>query len=217
MSILRHRQGDEQRSSQYDALMAAEAKAVAEAKGVHSGKEFPLARIIDASEVSFIRRRLSTSLSFPFVSLAHIRPNALLQSSTKAAPFLSSLKRAGRVPGIVDFVASGSRFKIYIPKQDVKLTLVLSNIRAPRTARNASEKSEAFGTEAATFVSRKVLQRDVEVVVETTDKSGGFIGKVCYAHFETHLRPHQPITHVSPSCSSISTARTSLNFSSRKV
>ena len=52
VSIIRHRQGDEQRSSDYDKLMAAEAKAVAEAKGVHSGKEFPLSRIIDASEVS---------------------------------------------------------------------------------------------------------------------------------------------------------------------
>lgn len=51
---MRHRQGDEQRSSDYDKLLAAEAKALAAAKGIHSGKEFPLARIIDASEVSFI-------------------------------------------------------------------------------------------------------------------------------------------------------------------
>lgn len=34
--------------------MAAEAKALAAAKGVHSGKEFPLGRIIDASEVRSI-------------------------------------------------------------------------------------------------------------------------------------------------------------------
>lgn len=52
LSVIRHRQGDEQRSSDYDKLMAAEAKALAETKGVHSAKEFPLARVIDASEVS---------------------------------------------------------------------------------------------------------------------------------------------------------------------
>ncbi|KAL8292267.1 hypothetical protein RQP46_001733 [Phenoliferia psychrophenolica] len=149
VSVMRHRQGDEQRSSEYDKLMAAEAKALAEAKGVHSGKDFPLGRIIDASE-----------------------------SAQKAAPFLSSFKRAGRTPGVVDFVASGSRFKIFIPKQDTKITLVLAGIRAPRTARNPSEKSEPYGQEAATFVSRRCLQRDVEFSVEANDKTGGFIGKM---------------------------------------
>lgn len=34
------------------------------------------------------------------------------QSSHKAAPFLSQFKRTGRLNGIVDFVASGSRFKV---------------------------------------------------------------------------------------------------------
>ncbi|KAI5475177.1 transcription factor (Snd1/p100) [Pseudohyphozyma bogoriensis] len=149
VSVIRHRQGDEQRSSDYDKLMAAEAKAIAETKGIHSGKDFPLGRIIDASE-----------------------------SAQKAAPFLSSFKRAGRTAGVVDFVAAGSRFKIFVPKQDTKLTFVLSGIRAPRTARNPSEKSEPYGQEAATFMTRKVLQRDVEFLVESADKSGGFIGKL---------------------------------------
>ncbi|KAK4705914.1 staphylococcal nuclease domain-containing protein 1, partial [Phenoliferia sp. Uapishka_3] len=149
VSVIRHRQGDEQRSSDYDRLMAAEAKAIAETKGLHSGKQFPLGRIIDASE-----------------------------SAQKAAPFLSSFKRAGRTAGVVDFVAAGSRFKVFIPKQDTKITLVLSGIRAPRTARNPHEKSEPYGQEAATFVSRRCMQKDVEFLVEATDKSGGFIGKM---------------------------------------
>ncbi|KAM0752525.1 hypothetical protein T439DRAFT_324618 [Meredithblackwellia eburnea MCA 4105] len=149
VSVIRHRQGDEQRSSDYDRLMAAEAKAVAEAKGVHSGKDFPLGRIIDASE-----------------------------SAQKAAPFLSSFKRSGKIAGVVDFVASGSRFKIFIPKQDTKITLVLGGIRAPRTARSAHEKSEPFGPEAATFTSRLCMQKDIEFTVDATDKSGGFIGKL---------------------------------------
>ena len=68
--------------------------------------------------------------------------------------------------------------QVFIPKQDIKLTLILSGIRAPRTARNLGEKSEPFGIEAAKFVSRKCMQKDVEVLVETTDKSGGFIGKM---------------------------------------
>lgn len=65
-----------------------------------------------------------------------------------------------------------------IPKQDTKLTLVLSQIRAPRTARNPAEKSDPYGQEAATFSARRLLQRDVEFSVDNTDKSGGFIGRL---------------------------------------
>jgi hypothetical protein len=49
-------------------------------------------------------------------------------------------------------------------------------IRAPRTARNTSEKSEPYGAEAAEFATRRYMQRDVEIEIEMTDKSGGFIG-----------------------------------------
>jgi endonuclease YncB( thermonuclease family) len=52
----------------------------------------------------------------------------------------------------------------------------LTGIRAPRTARSASEKSEPYGTESAEFATRRYMQRDVEIEIETTDKSGGFIG-----------------------------------------
>ena len=55
-----------------------------------------------------------------------------------------------------------------------------AGIRAPRTARNASEKSEPYGAEAAEFATRRYLQRDVEIEIETTDKSGGFIGTVYF-------------------------------------
>ncbi|GAA6022947.1 hypothetical protein JCM11491_005479 [Sporobolomyces phaffii] len=152
VSVLRHRQGDDQRSSEYDALLGAEMRAIEDKRGVHAGREFPAPRVIDASE-----------------------------SAHKAAPFLSQFKRAGRLTGVVDFVASGSRFKIWIPKQDVKLTFVLANIRAPRTARNASEKSEPFGPEAALWSNRKLLQREVEFSVDATDKAGGFIGRLAVA------------------------------------
>jgi staphylococcal nuclease domain-containing protein 1 len=60
------------------------------------------------------------------------------------------------------------------------LILVLdhSGIRVPRTARNASEKSEPYGSEAYEFATRRYMQRDVEFEVESIDKSGGFIGSL---------------------------------------
>jgi staphylococcal nuclease domain-containing protein 1 len=53
-----------------------------------------------------------------------------------------------------------------------------SGIRAPRPARNASEKGEPYGSEAYEFAMRRYMQRDVEFEVESVDKSGGFIGSL---------------------------------------
>lgn len=85
-------------------------------------------------------------------------------------------------------MASGSRFKVYMPKENTKLTFVLAGIRAPRVARAGSgEKSEPYGVEAHKF-SSKYMQRDVEIgtfvpkdhwliiAFDSTDKTGGFIG-----------------------------------------
>lgn len=149
-TVLRHRQGED-RSSEYDQLMATEMKAQTEGKGLHSGKEFPLPKITDVSE-----------------------------NANRANSYLSGWKRQNKMPGVVDYVASGSRFKIWFPKQDLKFTLVLSAIKCPKTARHPGEKSEPFGAEALDFVNQLILQRDVEVQVEATDKSGGFIGSLFF-------------------------------------
>ncbi|KAI0305558.1 transcription factor [Multifurca ochricompacta] len=146
--VVRHKRDDEDRSPDYDKLMAAEQTAAAEGRGIHSGKEQPAPR----------------------------PPLNLSEASNRAAQFLNGFKRLGRIPAVVDYVATGSRFKIFLPKDNQVLTLVLGGIRAPRTARSASEKNEPYGTEAAEFATRRYMQRDVEIEIETTDKSGGFIG-----------------------------------------
>lgn len=98
------------------------------------------------------------------------------ETPEKAKAYLGFLRRKKRVPGVVDFVSSGSRFKVIIPSENARLTFVLGGIRAPRTARNASEKSEPFGPEALEYSSRRCMQRDVEVDVDDVDSFGGFIG-----------------------------------------
>src|SRR3569623_2114196 len=99
----------------------------------------------------------------------------------------SVLQRQKRVPAIVDFVKSASRFTVLVPRENAKLTLVLSGIRAPRSARNPEEKSEPFGQEAHDFANRRCMQRDVEIDVETIDKVGGFIGTL-YVNRENFTR-----------------------------
>ena len=50
-TTLRHRQDDDQRSSQYDDLLAAENRAAKNGKGLHSKKEAPIHRVADISGV----------------------------------------------------------------------------------------------------------------------------------------------------------------------
>ncbi|KAL0956527.1 hypothetical protein HGRIS_002668 [Hohenbuehelia grisea] len=147
-SVVRHRRDDEDRSPDFDKLMVAEQAAVAETRGLHSGKEIPAPK----------------------------QPLNISETASRANQFLNGFKRLGKIPAVVEYVAAGSRFKIFLPKENQTLTLVLGGIRAPRTARNASEKSEPCGQQALDFATRRYMQRDVEFEVETVDKSGGFIG-----------------------------------------
>ncbi|KAL2861249.1 putative transcription factor (Snd1/p100) [Aspergillus lucknowensis] len=146
-SVIRHRQDDTDRSPDYDDLLIAEAEAQKDGKGMWSSKPPKVKQYQDYSE-----------------------------SVQKAKMEVSILQRQKRVPAVVDFVKSGSRFTVLVPRENAKLTLVLSGIRAPRSARNPSEASEPFGQEAHDLANRRCLQRDVEIDVETIDKVGGFIG-----------------------------------------
>lgn len=149
-SLVRHKRDDEDRSSEYDKLMAAEQVAVAETRGIHSGKDVPAPK----------------------------QPLNISETNSRATQFLNSFKRLGKIPAIVDYVAAGSRFKIFLPKDNQTLTLVLAGIRAPKSARGPTEKGEPYGTEAGDYASKRCMQRDIEFEVDTVDKSGGFIGSL---------------------------------------
>ncbi|KAI9657420.1 MAG: hypothetical protein M1821_003102 [Bathelium mastoideum] len=146
-SVIRHRMDDPDRSPIYDELLAAEEAAQKEGKGIWGAKPPATKSYVDHSE-----------------------------SLEKAKRQMTLLSRQKKVPAIVDFVKSGSRFTILIPRENAKITFVLGGIRAPRSARNEKETSEPFGQEAHDFANRRCLQRDVEIDVDDNDKVGGFIG-----------------------------------------
>jgi len=147
-TVIRYRQDDDQRSSRYDELMAAENQAVKAAKGLHSKKEAPGVRIND--------------LTVDHSRIKH--------------QYLPSWQRALRTEAIVEFIASGSRFRIFIPKDSCLVTFLLAGISCPRSSRPAingapAQEGEPFGDEALAFVREKILQRDVSVHIDTTDKA----------------------------------------------
>lgn len=151
-TVIRYRQDDDQRSSHYDDLLAAETKATKSQRGIHAKKDIPAHRVIDISG-----------------------------DAGKAKQFLPSFQRAQRIDAIVEFVASGSRLRIFVPKDHCLCTFLLAGINCPRGARPGingapASEGEPFGDEALAFTKERCLQREVSVQVESQDKAGNFIG-----------------------------------------
>ncbi|KAL5665505.1 hypothetical protein ACJX0J_025613, partial [Zea mays] len=133
----------EERSHYYDALLAAESRAEKAKKGVHSQKESPVMHITDLTTVS----------------------------AKKAKDFLPFLQRNRRHSAVVEYVFSGHRFKLTIPKETCSIAFSLSGVRCPG-------KGEPYSDEAIALMRRRILQRDVEIEVEAVDRTGTFIGSL---------------------------------------
>ena len=106
------------------------------------------------------------------------------QDLAKSKQFLPFLQRAGRSEAVVEFVASGSRLRLYIPRETCLITFLLAGITCPRGTRpnlNGApgvQEGEPFGDEALVFTKENCLQHEVEIEVESMDKGGNFIGYV---------------------------------------
>lgn len=132
-TVVRYRQDDDQRSSRYDDLLAAEAQAIKGNKGVHGKKETTGHRVNDLT----------------------------VDHSRIKQQYLPSWQRALRSEGIVEFVASGSRLRVYISKDSCLITFLLGGISCPRSSRPAlngapAQEGEPFGDEALNFTRDRV-------------------------------------------------------------
>jgi staphylococcal nuclease domain-containing protein 1 len=147
-SVIRHRRDDNNRSSCYDSLLLAEESAKVLEVGIYSTKDLPIHRVVDASV-----------------------------NQAKAKGHLGQLQRSGMIKGVVEYVPSGSRFKVLFPSLSMRISLVLGGIRTPKSGGSA-HKGEPFGEEASKYANDMIFQRDVEVSIENCDKTGGFIGSI---------------------------------------
>ncbi|KAJ8772455.1 hypothetical protein K2173_027632 [Erythroxylum novogranatense] len=141
-TVIRHRDFEE-RSNFYDALLAAESRAVSGKKGIHSAKDPPVMHITDLTTASV----------------------------KKARDFLPFLHRSRRSSAVVEYVLSGHRFKLLIPKETCSIAFSFSGVRCPG-------RDEPYSDEAIAFMRRKIMQRDVEIEVETVDRTGTFLGSL---------------------------------------
>ncbi|XP_057530825.1 ribonuclease TUDOR 1-like [Amaranthus tricolor] len=142
--VVQHRDFEE-RSNYYDALLAAESKPKASRKGVHadSSANTPAYHIQDLTNAP----------------------------AKKAKDFLHFFQRSRRLPAIVEYVLSGHRFKLLIPKETCSIAFAFSGVRCPG-------RGEPYSEEAIAFMRRKIMQREVEIEVETVDRTGTFLGSL---------------------------------------
>jgi staphylococcal nuclease domain-containing protein 1 len=132
--------------------------------GMHSKKEVPNIRLIDLT----------------------------IDTSKIKQQFLPFWQRALRVDAQVEFVASGSKFRVFIPKDNCLVNFLLMGITCPRSSRPAIGNSspvegEPFGDEAMSFVKEKIYQRDVALKVETSDKNFSCIIGWLFLEHKTNL------------------------------
>ncbi|XP_071709827.1 ribonuclease TUDOR 1-like [Rutidosis leptorrhynchoides] len=141
-TVIRHRDFEE-RSYYYENLLAAEARATAGRKGIHSAKDPPSMHVTDL----------------------------LATSAKNTKDFLPFLQRNRRMTAVVEYVLSGHRYKLFVPKETCSIAFSVSGVRCPG-------RDEPYSNEAISFMRRKIMQRDVEIEVETVDRTGTFIGSL---------------------------------------
>ncbi|XP_010547787.1 PREDICTED: staphylococcal nuclease domain-containing protein 1-like [Tarenaya hassleriana] len=141
-TVVRHRDFEE-RSNYYDALLAAESCAITGKKGIHSARDPPVMHITDLTTASV----------------------------KKARDFLPFLHRSRRTAAVVEYVLSGHRCKLLIPKETCSIAFSFSGVRCPG-------RDEPYSDEAVALMRRRIMQRDVEIEVETVDRTGTFLGSM---------------------------------------
>ena len=140
--IVRHRH-DDPRSRYFDLLLDAEIKAYRAKRGIHSTNEAPNTKFRDLTLLKGGVSRLQ----------------------------MSSLIRLGRAKAVVEYVFSGARFKIYIPKEKCFVFFALSGLRCPARSRK-SRAGEPLAEEAYKYSRMNLSQRDVKIEVEDCDNGG---------------------------------------------
>ena len=145
--------GASARASDYDSFLSAELKAQKMNKGLYSTKpDAGLVRIVD----------LSTDMT----------------KSKSFAPFLTRGGASGgshhRKDAVVEYVfPSSTKLKLYIPKENCLINLVLAGVNTPKM-------NDPISAEAVQYAKHRVYQRDVQVEIETQDRVGNYIGSVYY-------------------------------------
>lgn len=156
-SVIRYRQDNDQRSPYYLELQKAENTAQKSGVGLYAKKDPEPMKVVD-----------------------------LQGEPIKSKQYFSSLQRSNPLEGIVEFVSSGSRLRVYCAKHACIFPFLLNGIQCPRASRldqNGQSRigGDPFGDDALMFTKDQCLQHEINMEVESQDKNGAMIGKATIA------------------------------------
>lgn len=160
LSVVRHR-GEEDRAGNYEEYLDRETKAQEAKKGMHGNNAVN----------------------------SGIRVNNLTGPDAKkrSRDVLAGLQRNGPYKGVVEYVSSASRYRVYLPGESMLVTLALRAVRCPQSTRRTygpdgsvreEIAGEPHGDEAADFAREQLMQREVEVDIQNVDRVGAFLGNL---------------------------------------
>lgn len=146
----------EPRASNYDQLIIAEKKAKGKPLGIwNKTTPAPVHRVNDLTNRDPSQKE------------------SVKKSIKSLAPLLS---RKGKMRGVVEYVFNPGHLKVHIPKEQVIIPFSLESIRSPSSSDPDSAVAKAC-EDALEFVKERVLQQEVEVIINGTDsKSTNFVG-----------------------------------------
>jgi staphylococcal nuclease domain-containing protein 1 len=157
--VMQYRAGED-RTQDYEALVMAENNAKEKNKGLYGPTSKAPVRHINDLCVEFTDSK------------------ARQQQIAKARQFLPFLQRGGTQKAVVEYVFSGSRYKLYVPKETCVVFFSLSGVKVPKRGENA--ENDELSNAALAFARERLHQRDVTVDVQQIDKGGNFLGQLYY-------------------------------------
>ncbi|GAB0491607.1 hypothetical protein MMPV_002861 [Pyropia vietnamensis] len=158
-TVTRHR-GDEARAGAYEEYLVAEKEATAKREA------------ISAADGPTSGRGRVNDLTGP-------------SGKKRAKEMVDYLQRTGPQRAIIEYVMTGSRFRVMLIKDSALATLALKAVACPPSTRRVygpggvlkeSVPGEPLGDEAHNFSRNTFLQRDVDVVIDSCDRTGAFLG-----------------------------------------
>ncbi|KAI0567823.1 ribonucleate (deoxynucleate) 3'-nucleotidohydrolase [Gracilaria domingensis] len=159
LAVVRHR-AEEERAANYEGYLERQKTAMEAKKGVHGDNQNITRRINNLTGQDAKRR---------------------------SRDVLSGLQRNGPYRGLVEYVSTASRFRIFLPSESMLITLALRAVRCPQPTRRSfapdgsvtdESAGEPHGDEAIDFARDHIMQREVEVDVSNVDRIGAFIGNM---------------------------------------
>ena len=157
LSVVRHR-GEEDRATNYEEYLERQTEAMEAKRGIHGDPRSTTVRI--------------NNLTGP-------------DAKRRSRDILAGLQRNGPHKGMIEYVSSASRYRVFLPSESMLITLALRAVRCPASTRRSyapdgsileEVPGEEHGDVAADFARESFMQREVEVDVANVDRVGAFLG-----------------------------------------